>query len=146
MYRVRAGRTEVLPVHPGGPFWRNREEGAWTIPKGGIEEGEDALAAARREFVEETGLDPREPFIELEPIRQKGGKVVRAWAFAGDCDPRQFRSVSFTMEWPPRSGQVREFPEIDRAEFFELGEAKRKINAAQAAFLEELQRKVTAKG
>lgn len=144
MYRARSGVLEVLLVHPGGPFWRNRDDGAWTIPKGGILEGEDALSAARREFEEETSFKPQEPFVSLEPIQQKGGKIVHAWAFEGACDPRQVKSNNFTMEYPPKSGQMREFPEIDRAAFFGMEEAKRKMNPAQIRFLEELQRKVHA--
>jgi predicted NUDIX family NTP pyrophosphohydrolase len=144
MYRVCNGTLEVLLVHPGGPFWRNRDDGAWTIPKGGIQEGEDALSAARREFEEETGFKPQEPFVPLEPIQQKGGKIVHAWAFRGDCDPSKMKSNNFTMEYPPKSGQMREFPEIDRAAFFAMDEARKKMNPAQVRFLEELQRKVHA--
>lgn len=141
-YRVRDGAIEVLLGHPGGPFWQNRDLGAWSIPKGEIHEGEEPLDAARREFREETGLEPGGPFLELMPIQQKGGKIVRAWAVAGDCDPSRLTSVSFEIEWPPRSGQKRAFPEIDRAQFFGVEEAKRRINSAQAAFIEELQQRV----
>lgn len=135
------GASRVLLVHPGGPFWQTRDEGGWTIPKGGIGEAEQPLAAAQREFKEETGFEPQPPFLELAPIKQKGGKIVQAWAFAGDCDPNRARSNTFTMEWPPRSGQVREFPEIDRAAWFGIEEAKKKLNAAQVALLEDLQQK-----
>jgi predicted NUDIX family NTP pyrophosphohydrolase len=139
MYRVRDGELEFLLAHPGGPFWQNKDEGAWTIPKGEVSEGEDPLAAARREFEEETGLRPEGEFIGLSPIRQKSGKRVHAWAVEGDCDPAAIRSNTFTLEWPPRSGRQQEFPEIDRAEFFLLGEARRKINPAQRPLLEELE-------
>jgi len=141
MYRVREGRLEVLLVHPGGPFWERKDAGVWTIPKGGIGEGEQPLAAAQREFEEETGFRSQPPYLELTPIKQKSGKIVQAWAFEGDCDPSQARSVTFTMEWPPRSGKRGEYPEIDRAEFFEIEEAKRKVNPAQIGLLEDLQKK-----
>ncbi len=138
--RVRGGRLEVLLAHPGGPFWAKKDEGAWTIPKGELEPGEDALAAARREFEEETGTRPEGPFARLPPARQKGGKLVYAWACEGDLDPDAIRSNTFTIEWPPRSGQRREFPEIDRAGFFRLDEARRKLNPAQAPWLDEVER------
>ena len=138
MYRLRGGEAEVLLVHPGGPFWRNKDEGAWSIPKGEPAAGEDLLAAARREFEEELGLKPTGPFIELRAVKQKGGKVVHAWAFEGDCDPAAIQSNTFTMEWPPRSGRTAEFPEIDRAAFLGLSEAGRKINPGQAALIQEL--------
>ena len=142
LYRVRNGALEFLLAHPGGPFWKNKDAGAWTIPKGEIAENEAPLAAAIREFEEELGFKPTAPFIELTPIKQKGGKVVHAWAFEGDCDPTQIKSNSFSMEWPPRSGKQAEFPEVDRAEFFDLENAKAKINPAQIPFLEELQRQL----
>lgn len=140
MYRRRGNGVEVLLVHPGGPFWAHKDEGAWSIPKGEVEAGEDALAAARREFAEETGFEPRGPYVPLGTIKQKGGKVVTAWAFEGDCDASAVRSGTFSMEWPPRSGQHREFPEVDRAAFFGLEEARRKINPGQAALVVELGR------
>jgi len=141
MYR-RRGELEVLLVHPGGPFWARRDDGAWTIPKGEIETSnhEEALATARREFQEETGMVPEGPFVALTPVQQKGGKVVHAWAFAGDCDPATLTSNTFTMEWPPRSGKFAEFPEVDRAGFFGLAEARVKLNPAQVAWLDELGR------
>jgi predicted NUDIX family NTP pyrophosphohydrolase len=142
MYRVKDGALQILLVHPGGPHWQKKDEGAWTIPKGELGTEEDALEAARREFEEETGLRPEGPFIPLTPVRQKGGKTVRAWAFAGDCDPASLRSNTFEMEWPPRSGEMREFPEIDRARFFGLDEAMKKMNPAQVALLEELASKL----
>lgn len=142
MYRVREGALHVLLVHPGGPLWKNKDAGVWTIPKGEIDAGEDELTTARREFKEETGLDATGPFIELGAIRQQSGKIVHAWAFAGDCDPGALRSNTFSMEWPPGSGRRQNFPEVDRAEFFALDEARRKINQAQAQLLEVLERTV----
>jgi len=145
LYRVRNGVLEFLLVHPGGPFWKNKDHGAWTIPKGEIAQGEEPLKTAIREFQEELGFKPTEPFIQLTPIKQKGGKIVHDWAFQGDCDPAQIKSNTFSMEWPPRSGQQAEFPEVDRAQFFSLEEAKSKINPAQIPLLEELQRVKTIK-
>jgi predicted NUDIX family NTP pyrophosphohydrolase len=144
MYR-RRGELEVLLVHPGGPFWRKRDAGAWSIPKGELDEGEDPLAAARREFQEETGVEPAGPFLELPIVRQKGGKVVHAWAFEGDWDPAQLRSNTFRIEFPPGSGRIGEYPEVDRAEFFTLDAAKVKINAGQTPLLEELARILTGR-
>jgi predicted NUDIX family NTP pyrophosphohydrolase len=140
MYRRGdGGRLEVFLVHPGGPFFRNRDEGAWGIPKGLVEEGENPRAAALRELEEETGLRPGSELLELGSVRQKGGKTVRAWAVhhdsPGSVEPR---SNSFALEWPPRSGCIQEFPEIDRGEFFELEEARRKINPSQAELLDRL--------
>ena len=145
LYRVCDGIFQVLLVHPGGPFWQHKENGAWSIPKGGINPGEDPLDAAKREFTEETGFPSHGPFVPLASIRQKSGKTVHAWAFAGDCDPARVRSISFEMEWPPYSGQKRTFPEVDRAAFFNLEEAQRKIIPAQAAFIQELLRKLNEK-
>ena len=138
MYRVNDGALQVLLVHPGGPFFQNKDDGAWSIPKGEPGAGEELLDAAQREFAEETGFKASPPFIELSPITQKGGKVVHAWAFAGDCDPRRLQSNVFTLEWPPRSGRMQEFPEVDRADWFDLETAKRKIKSAQIPLLEEL--------
>ncbi|MBM3878548.1 MAG: NUDIX domain-containing protein [Verrucomicrobia bacterium] len=140
MYRVRAGAVEVMLVHPGGPFWVRKDEGAWSIPKGGVAAGEDLLATACREFREETGLDPAGPFIALEPIRQKGGKLVHAWAFSGDCQRVPAGSHTFNLEWPPGSGRLRTFPEIDRVAFYPLAMARRKVNPAQIEFLDQLER------
>lgn len=140
MFRVREGELEFLLAHPGGPFWKDRDAGAWTIPKGEIQEGEDPLAAAKREFEEEVGIKPEGQFIELTPITQKSGKIVHAWAFEGDCDTSCIRSNTFQMEWPPRSGKFIACPEVDRADFFRIAEARRKINSAQIALLEELRR------
>jgi predicted NUDIX family NTP pyrophosphohydrolase len=138
MYRLRNGELEFLLVHPGGPFWKNKNTGAWTIPKGEIEPGEDALAAAQREFAEELGTRPEGHFIALNPVRQKSGKLVRAWAVEGEFDPAAFKSNTFQMEWPPRSGQLQEFPEIDQAAFFPFEKAKEMINPAQVPMLEEI--------
>ena len=140
LYRRRPGGLEVLLAHPGGPFWAKRDLGAWTLPKGEVDGGEDPLAAARREFAEETGVVPGEPALALTPIRQKGGKVVHAWAIEGDCDANAIVSNRFSMEWPPRSGKMAEFPEIDRAAWFSLAEARRRILEAQVPLLDELQR------
>ncbi len=140
MYRVRDGTLEVLLAHPGGPFWRKKDDGAWTIPKGETSPGEDVQAAARREFEEETGVRPEGPFIELTPIRQRSGKTVSAWAFEGNCDPDSIESNTFQLEWPPRSGRMQDFPEIDRAEFFGVAEAKQKINPAQVPLIDEMQK------
>jgi predicted NUDIX family NTP pyrophosphohydrolase len=134
--RASAG-WEFLLAHPGGPFFARKDEGAWSIPKGLVDPEEDLLAAAQREFREETGFDPHaERYVALGHVVQKGGKVVHAWAFEGDCDPAALRSNTFALEWPPRSGQRREVPEIDRAEFFGAAEAKRKLLAAQAELIE----------
>ena len=139
MYRIKDGAIQVLLAHPGGPFFRNKDEGAWSIPKGEPDGEEDLLATAQREFEEETGVKPAGPFIPLRAVKQKGGKVVHAWAFQGDCDPQAIQSNTFTMEWPPKSGQQQEFPEIDRAEFFDLAMARKKIKAGQERLIEELE-------
>jgi predicted NUDIX family NTP pyrophosphohydrolase len=139
MYRVGARGLEVLLVHPGGPFWKNRDAGAWSIPKGEHDEAEEPLDAAKRELAEETGLRPEGAFVALDPVRQKSGKLVRAWAVEGDCDPRAIRSNTFSMEWPPRSDRTAEFPEVDRAEWFAVDEARRRILPAQAPLLDQLE-------
>ena len=134
-------RTPVLQVflvHPGGPFWAKKDLGAWSIPKGEYSDPEDPLSAARREFQEETGFMPEGEFLPLPEIRQRGGKQVKAWAIEGDCDPSQLHSNTFSMEWPPRSGIVREFPEVDRGAWFTIDEARQKIHPAQAALLDPL--------
>jgi predicted NUDIX family NTP pyrophosphohydrolase len=141
MYRVRDGELEFLLAHPGGPFWKDRDLGAWTIPKGEIQDGEELLAAAQREFAEEMGFKPQGNFIGLTPIQQKGGKIVHAWAFEGDCDTSAIKSNTFLLEWPSKSGHFQDCPEIDQAKFFRMAGAKQKINPAQASFLEELERK-----
>jgi predicted NUDIX family NTP pyrophosphohydrolase len=141
LYRRVSGATEVFLVHPGGPFWAKKDEGSWSIPKGEIEAGEDKLAAAKREFQEETGIAPASngPFQLLKPIQQKGGKIVHAWAVEWDVDAAAIKSNTFSMEWPPRSGKLREFPEIDRAAWFEIAEAKRKILKSQLGLLDQLE-------
>jgi predicted NUDIX family NTP pyrophosphohydrolase len=137
LYRRRAGSLEVLLVHPGGPFFRKRDAGVWSVPKGEVDAGEDALVAARRELAEETGLrSPESGYLDLGEIRQRGGKRVRAWAFEGDCHPEELRSGEVEIEWPPRSGSRLRFPEVDRAAFFELEEARARLNPAQGAFLD----------
>jgi predicted NUDIX family NTP pyrophosphohydrolase len=139
LYRRPAGELQVLLVHPGGPFWARRDLGVWSIPKGEYGIDEDPYAAARREFEEELGSPPPEgEAIDLGEVRQKSGKVVRAWAIAGDLDADQIHSNEFEMEWPPRSGRTRTFPEVDRAQWFGLDEARERINPAQAAFLDRL--------
>jgi predicted NUDIX family NTP pyrophosphohydrolase len=140
MYRKSGSVLEVFLVHPGGPFGAKRDQGAWSIPKGLIGEGEDKLEAAKREFAEETSILPSEPFIYLGEIRQKSGKHVYGWAFEGNCDSSQVKSNTFTLEWPPTSGQMKEFPEIDKGEFFFLSDALRKINKNQAEFLDRLEK------
>jgi predicted NUDIX family NTP pyrophosphohydrolase len=138
LFRRTAAAVEVLLVHPGGPLWAKKDEGAWSIPKGEIDAGEDPLAAARREFEEELGTPASGEFVELAPIRQASGKIVQAWAVEGDFDPATLTSGTFSMEWPPRSGHQQHFPEVDRAEWFSVNDAKRKINKAQTALLEQL--------
>jgi predicted NUDIX family NTP pyrophosphohydrolase len=142
MFRRRPQGLEALLVHPGGPFWKNKDLGAWSIPKGELAEGEAPLDAARREFEEETGIRPEGAFLELGSVTQKAGKVVHAWAFEGDCDPAAICSNTFTARWPPGSGEWRSFPEVDRAEFFGLAEARRRINPAQVALLDRLEERV----
>ena len=140
LFRERAGRLEVLLAHPGGPYWAKKDAGAWTIPKGEIAEDEEPLAAAQREFEEETGARVEGEPLPLTPRRQPGGKLVHAWAMRGDLDPAAVRSITFTMEWPPRSGRQQAFPEVDRAAWFRLPDARGKILKGQAPFLDELER------
>jgi predicted NUDIX family NTP pyrophosphohydrolase len=144
MYRIHRGVVEVLLAHPGGPFFRYKDDGVWSIPKGEPAVGEDLLATAQREFAEETGLMATGPFLPLNPIRQKGGKLVHAWAFSGDCNPDVLSSNTFAMEWPPKSGQIKDFPEINRADFFDLATARAKIKAGQEALLDELESRLKA--
>lgn len=139
MYRMHAGRLEVLLVHFGGPYWVNKDAGAWSIPKGEVNPGEDLFHAAKREFLEETGLKPQGNFTPLGSVKHTSGKVVTVWAFEGDCDPSAIRSNTFTIEWPPRSRKMQEFPEIDRAAFFPIRAAKTKILTAEAVLLSRLQ-------
>ena len=141
LYRLDGDEPEFLLVHPGGPFWARKDLGAWTIPKGEVEEGEENVACALRELREELGPAPeveRETLVELGSVRQKSGKLVDAWAAEGDFDPAALDSNRFELEWPPRSGKKRSIPEIDRAEYFTIEEARAKINPAQAALLDRL--------
>ncbi len=145
LYRHRPGGVEVLLAHPGGPYWKNQDLGHWGIPKGRVDEGEDLFAAARREFVEETGIDPGMQGTPLPHRRQPGGKTIHAWAIEGDCDASSCRSNEFTMEWPPRSGRLASFPEIDRVEWFPLGEGRGKMLPGQRPFLDDLETLLAAR-
>ena len=138
IHRTKAGILEFLLVHPGGPFWARKDEGAWSIPKGLVEENEDELAAARREAGEELGIAIEGDFEPVGSYRQAGGKIVIAWSVEADLDADAVKSNMFSMEWPPRSGRQQHFPEVDRAEWFTIDEATRKINKAQIALLEQL--------
>jgi len=145
LYRVRDGKTEVLLVHPGGPFWKRRDEGAWSIPKGEMGPGESRLDVARREFQEELGVPlPEGEVLPLGSVRQAGGKVVHAWAAPGDLDVSRVSSGTFAIEWPPRSGRTQEFPEVDKAAWFDLDAARRMILAAQGAFLDRLEAQLSS--
>jgi len=139
LYRFRGGIPEVFLVHPGGPFWKKKDLGAWSIPKGESEEGIDALATARREFHEETGSEVNGEFVPLAALKQPSGKIVCAWAVRGDIDPASIRSNTFAVEWPPRSGKQQSFPEVDRGEWFAIPAAKEKILPGQRGFLDQLQ-------
>lgn len=138
LYRLKNKFLEVFLVHPGGPFWAKKDLGAWSIPKGEFTKDEEPLDAAKREFQEELGVDFTGEFIPLTPIKQKGGKIVYAWALEGDIDPNQIKSNTFEMEWPPKSGKKQEFPEIDKGEWFNASDAKQKINIGQSALIDEL--------
>ena len=140
LYRGPTDAIEVLLVHPGGPYWARRDDGAWSVPKGEIDAGDDPFATAMREFREELGSDPPDtgPAVPLGEIRQAGGKTVLAWAVAGDLDVSEIRSSTFTMEWPPRSGRTAEFPEIDRAAWFSLEAARAKLVSGQVPFIDRL--------
>jgi predicted NUDIX family NTP pyrophosphohydrolase len=140
LYRRKSGEVEFLLVHLGGPFWAKKDDGAWFLPKGETNPGEDEKAAAIREFQEETGLevDPSTKLIPLGTLKHKSGKVVHAWAFEGDCDPTTLHSNTFEMEWPPRSGKKQTFPEIDRAAFFTRAAAEQKMHPAEFEFLSRL--------
>ncbi len=139
-FRHRGGVLEVFLVHPGGPFWAGKDEGAWSLAKGECAPGEDPLETARREFQEETGFTAEGAFLPLGEVRQSGGKRVVAWAFQADLEPARLRSNTFALEWPPRSGQVRHFPEVDRGAWFPLAEARRRLNPGQRPLLEVLHR------
>jgi predicted NUDIX family NTP pyrophosphohydrolase len=138
LFRIKNNKPEVMLIHPGGPFWKNKDAGAWSIPKGEFAENEDPLQAAKRELNEETGLTVEGDFIKLNPVRQKGGKMVYAWAVEADLDVSNIKSNEFEMEWPPRSGKQQKFPEVDKAEWFDLEIARLKINTAQAVLLNEI--------
>ena len=138
LYRRKGKDLQVFLVHPGGPFWAKKDLGAWSLPKGEFADGEDPLAAAKREFTEETGFPIDGNFRALRPLRQPSGKTIYAWAVEGDCDPEALRSNTFEMEWPPKSGRRQEFPEVDRAAWFSIDEARDQIIAGQAPFLDEL--------
>jgi predicted NUDIX family NTP pyrophosphohydrolase len=138
LYRLNGKAPEFFLVHPGGPFWKNKDAGAWSIPKGEFTEEEDPLEAAKREFEEETGMKCTGKFIALDAIKQKSGKLVMAWALEKDIDPALIKSNIFKLEWPPKSGKMLDVPEIDKGGWFDLNEAKQKINPSQAAFLDQL--------
>jgi predicted NUDIX family NTP pyrophosphohydrolase len=150
MYRQRGGSTEVLLIHPGGPFWKNKDLGAWSIPKGEYPPQEDPLSAAKREFEEETGfavhVRSETEFVPLTPVKQPGGKLIHAWAFEGDADPSAVKSNTFEQEWPPRSGKRQTFPEVDKAAWFTLEEARKRIHKGQLPLIDELQHLLTTKG
>jgi len=137
LYR-RCRSLEVFLVHPGGPFWTRKDAGAWSIPKGEVEDGEDTLQAAKREFTEETGFTISGEFRSLDPLKQPSGKIIYAWAIEADCDPAQIRSNLFSLEWPPKSGKMQQYPEVDRAAWFNISEARNKILAGQVGFIEQL--------
>jgi predicted NUDIX family NTP pyrophosphohydrolase len=143
LYRQRSAELEVFLAHPGGPFWKAKDAGAWTIPKGLAEPGEDLLAAACREFEEETGIEPRPPFISLGSIRQKAGKLVHAWAWEGDADPTAVTSNTMKTEWPRGSGRWLTFPEVDRCAWFPARQAREKINPAQAELIDRLEARLS---
>jgi predicted NUDIX family NTP pyrophosphohydrolase len=142
LFRLRNKDIEVLLAHPGGPFFKNKDDGAWTIPKGEMDEDEDPLMAAKREFKEETGKEINGKFIPLNPIKYKSGKIVYAWAVEGDIDPSLLKCNTFKLEWPPKSGKHIDVPELDRAEWFSVAKGRKKIIPAQSAFLDELEKKL----
>lgn len=142
LYRLIDNLPEIFLIHPGGPFWKNKDEGVWSIPKGEVADDEKALDAAIREFEEETGTKLSGEFIALTPVKQKSGKMVYAWALEGDTDASKIICNTFTMEWPPKSGKFQSFPEADKAEWFFINEAKQKINPSQAALIDELIQKI----
>jgi len=144
LYRNKTTTLQIFLVHPGGPFFKNKDEGVWSIPKGEFLDDEDALVAAKREFLEETGQAVNGEFVQLSPVQLKSGKIVHAWAVEGDIDHEAVFSNHFEMEWPPRSGKMQSFPEVDRAGWFEVNEAKIKLNPAQVKLIEELEALPTA--
>jgi len=145
-YRRRGGGLDVFLVHPGGPFWSGKDDHAWSIAKGEVEDGEDLLAAAHREFGEETGFRLAGPSVALEPVRQAGGKIVHAFAIEAELDPTAIRSNTFTLEWPPRSGRFREYPEVDRAAWFALADARSRIHKGQIPLLTALAERLIGPG
>ena len=145
MYRTGNGKLEVLLVHLGGPFWTRKDDGAWFIPKGEINVGENEFSAAKREFEEETGIKPKGNFIPLGGVHDKRGKTVVAWAFEGVCDPASIKSNTFTIEWPPRSGKKKEFPEVDRAQWFTMEGAEQKIHCDELELLKRLAESLSEK-
>ena len=146
LFRIRERRLEVLLVHAGGPYWSKKDRGAWFVPKGEVETEEDLLVAARREFTEETTLAAQGELVPLGSVAHKSGKIVHAWAFQGDCDPMSVRSNTFKMEWPPRSGLIGEFPEVDRADFFDVANARNKMHRDEFELVERLDTWCRAKG
>ena len=146
VYRERAGELQFFLVHPGGPLWQNKDAGIWSIPKGEFSADEEPLEAAKREFWEETGMTVEGEFLSLGSVKQRGGKIVHGWAVRGDFDAAQVRSNTFDLEWPPRSGRLVAFPEVDRGAWFSMSEAKEKIKEAQIAFLDEVARLVGRSG
>jgi predicted NUDIX family NTP pyrophosphohydrolase len=144
LHREASGRIEVFLVHPGGPFWARKDDGAWSIPKGEFEEGEDPLEAAKREFCEETGVVVTGEFQPLASLKQRSGKIVYAWMIKGDVDPARLKSNTFSTEWPRGSGRVQEFPEVDRGEWFDLARARRKILQGQLPFLDQLEARLAS--
>ncbi|MGC3974824.1 MAG: NUDIX domain-containing protein [Nitrospira sp.] len=140
LYRRSGGRLEVFLVHPGGPFWAKKDAGAWSVPKGEYAEGEDPEAVARREFQEETGCELTGELRPLPPLKQPSGKVISAWAVEGDIDPTDLKSNTFPLEWPPRSGKLQQFPEVDRGAWFDMSTAHEKLLSGQRPFLEQLLR------
>jgi predicted NUDIX family NTP pyrophosphohydrolase len=144
MFRKRGTTLEVFLVHPGGPFWRNKDAGAWSIPKGEYGEADDALEAAKREFREETGFEANGDFLPLGKVKQAGGKIVTAWAVEGNCSPAAIRSNTFSIEWPPKSSRQQEFPEVDRAAWFNVTEANKRILKGQLEFLNRLAAQIAA--
>jgi predicted NUDIX family NTP pyrophosphohydrolase len=143
LYRRRDRELQVFLAHPGGPYWAHKDLGAWTIPKGEYPDSEEPLQAARREFLEETGFAVEGPFIALDPVRQTNGKIVSAWAAEGEIDPTRLRSNLFSIEWPPQSGKMQQFPEVDRGAWFLLEQARVKMIAAQVPLLDQLMNRIS---
>lgn len=139
LYRVRSGSVQVFLVHPGGPYWARKDDGAWSIPKGEYQEDNDPLAAAKREFREETGSEVTGSFCALSPLKQPSGKILSAWAVKGDIDAATVKSNTFSLEWPPRSGKIQECPEVDRGDWFDLPAARTKLQPGQRGFLDQLE-------